>query len=305
MAALVLALSTGARASQHSDDCKRVRTAGDKLLFVVQNSWGPNKGNFKILDGVAVQGRVDIATGKRWAEKISTIKVDPLTGDPLDCTAVAAKHQTYLAAYEALLPRFEAAAKDCVDAANAANGKCGAAVKGAFDARNVFLRGPLTQFVTAERSAQPYCQAAYNGYFSGASLRSNGRAAEPCARATYAGGRAICANLPLKAMRDSAKEACSKNLDKIKDPVLTASKNFCGAIHNKVEGNLDTLYRDFNTPNKVFFEAAITAVVTRDGLLSIKKEFCDAPARAPYTPADPVDENDPRPRPRPRPGDEP
>jgi hypothetical protein len=275
---MVFALATGVRANQHSDDCKRVRTAGDKLLFVVENSWGPGRGNFKILDGVVVQGKIDIETGQRWAEKIKTINVDPLTGDPLDCSAVAAKHQAYLAAYETVLPRFQAAAQDCVGEGDAPNGKCGASTKGAFAARDAFIKTQVAAFAQAEKSAPPYCQASYNGFFSGLSLRSNGKVAEPCARATYSGGRAICANIPLKSMRDGARDACAKNLDKIKDPVLATAKNFCGAIKSSIEDKLAGLSADFNSSNKAFFEASITAVVTRNGLLSMKKEFCDAPA---------------------------
>lgn len=302
--AVVALLSPDARADAHSEACKRIREAGDKVLSIVQKSFGPNGGNSAILNGVVSQAKGDLESGRRWSEKLATINVDPQTGEPVDCGAIAAKHQAFLAAYPSIPPKFETAAQLCVDTANAGNGKCGSAASAAFKARDAFIRASVLPFLQAERAAPPYCRSSNNGSMSGATT------AEPCARPAYSGGRVICSALPLKDMKNAADDACKllsgsgtpgkiKGLgSKIKgavkkvagkqpadvDPILVAARSICTPL-NEIRDNLEKLRANANTvPSGKFLESAISAAVVHKSLVDLK-QTCDS---SPGTYADPA-----------------
>lgn len=271
---LALLCSTAARAGQYTGDCKHLSTAVDQMQFIVDHSWGMDKGNANILNAMIAQATSDLGHGKNWVHKRATIDVDPQTGDPVDCREIAAKHEGFLANYALILPKFSTATKSCVDVGNAYNGKCAIAVKAAFKARREFINASFVPFIQAERGAPLFCQASFNGYLNGAYLLSDGRIPEPCARPYSPGQQGICSSIPLKAMKKKANDACKDHLKKINDPLLVSVKNMCSPI-NKVRDKIDGLQKNFNIPNEIFFEASISAAVILQTLRNLTQVVCD------------------------------
>lgn len=297
MAVLVLLCSTAASAKsvweQHRDDCKKLREAGDQMLWIIERSWGNGRANYRILDGVRAQGESDIAAGRAWAQQLAGIKVDPSTNEPLDCSAIAAKHQRFLDAYKEVVVTFSDAAKYCVDVGDALNNKCADAVKVAYDHRSRFIKYMLMDYVQSEYSAPYYCRASTYGARTGAALSRNGQAREACDRSYYPGDRRICQNIELKNMRDKAKDACKDNLGKIKDPLLIPAKQMCYPTINNIQNNLTSLLNNFNAPNKLFLEATISAAAVRHALINMKENLCDPPPYVPPSGGDVGDGTDP------------
>ena len=264
---LAAALLLGAAAAK-ADDCRELRKGEEKIRKAAESllTGGGKVGVY--LRAVDRFGRSDLSLMEGWKSMVAQDRVDPQSGDSVDCARVQEKIGPLIDGYKTTLEKFAAISQPCLGGLDPIkDGNCGRAVTAAFSERQKLWTGAVRDYGRAESSSNAMCRARSAGYGGFYDLQN-----EPTSR-RYTQDKKLFQALELNKVADKLKDGWRDNLSKIKGPMKSAVASAWNPI-NQAETGLRAVHQNGFTPNKRFFESAIHAAVAANKLKELLGRSC-------------------------------